>query len=53
MILTLLLKLDLGKTLSGFVKRTPADKPIKIFSVNNISSLKETIKSLKEEESEK
>ena len=38
-----------GKTLSGFVKRTATDKQIKIFSINNVSSLKETIQSLKEE----
>ena len=38
-----------GKTLSGFVKRMPVEKEIKIFSINNISSLEETIKSLEEE----
>lgn len=35
-----------GKTLSGFVKRTPTDKEIKIFNVNNIESLKNTMKLL-------
>lgn len=37
-----------GKTLSGFVKRTPTDKEIKILNINNISSLEETIKTIKE-----
>ena len=39
-----------GKTLSGFVKRTPTNKEIKIFSINNIASLENTIKSIKEEQ---
>ena len=38
-----------GKTLSGFVKRTPTDKEIKILNINNVSNLQETIKYLKEE----
>lgn len=38
-----------GKTLSGFVKRTPTDKEIKILNINNVSTLQETIKYLKEE----
>lgn len=38
-----------GKTLSGFVKRTPTDKEIKILNINNASSLEDTIKYLKEE----
>ena len=38
-----------GKTLSGFVKRMPTGKPLKIFNTNNILNLKETIKSIKEE----
>lgn len=36
-----------GKTLSGFVKRTPTDKEIKIFNINNIENLKNTINLLK------
>ena len=36
-----------GKTLSGFVKRTPTDKNIKIFNINNCSNLKETIEQIK------
>ena len=36
-----------GKTLSGFVKRTPTDKEIKIFNINNVLSLNETIENLK------
>ena len=38
-----------GKTLSGFVKRTPTDKEVKILNINNVSSLEETLKILKEE----
>ena len=38
-----------GKTLSGFVKRTPTNKEIKILNINNVSSLKETIEYLKKE----
>lgn len=38
-----------GKTLSGFVKRTPTDKEVKILNINDVSSLEETIKYLKEE----
>ena len=38
-----------GRTLSGFVKRTPTDEPVKILSANNIESLEETIKNIKEE----
>ena len=36
-----------GKTLSGFVKRTPTDKNIKIFNINNCSNLKDTIEQIK------
>lgn len=36
-----------GKTLSGFVKRTPTDKEIKIFNINNIENLKNTMNLLK------
>lgn len=32
-----------GKTLSGFVKRMPTDKEIKILNINNVSSLEEMI----------
>lgn len=39
-----------GKTLSGFLKRIPTDKKIKILNINNVSNLEETIKSIKEEE---
>lgn len=38
-----------GKTLSGFVKRTPTDKEIKILTINNVTSLQETIKEMKGE----
>ena len=38
-----------GKTLSGFVKRTPTDKEIKILNVNNVLTLEEVIKAIKEE----
>ena len=38
-----------GKTLSGFLKRIPTDKKIKILNINNISNLEETIKIIKEE----
>lgn len=38
-----------GKTLSGFLKRIPTDKKIKILNINNVSNLEETIKSIKEE----
>ncbi len=38
-----------GKTLSGFVKRTPTDKELKILNINNVSSLQETIKYIKEQ----
>lgn len=34
-----------GKTLSGFVKRTPIDKEVKILNINDVQTLKETIKS--------
>lgn len=37
-----------GKTLSGFVKRTPTDKEIKILNINNVDSLEEAIKLIKE-----
>lgn len=39
-----------GRTLSGFLKKTPTDKKIKILNINNISNLEETIKSIKEGE---
>jgi [acyl-carrier-protein] S-malonyltransferase len=38
-----------GKTLSGFVKRTPTEKQVKILNINNIETLKETINYIKEE----
>lgn len=38
-----------GKTLSGFVKRTPTEKEINILSVSNIQTLNDTINFLKEE----
>ncbi len=38
-----------GKTLSGFVKRTPTEKSIKILNINNVSTLEETLKVIKEE----
>ncbi len=38
-----------GKTLSGFVKRTPTEKEIRILNINNSTNLKETIKELKVE----
>ncbi len=37
-----------GKALSGFVKRTPTDKEIKILNVNNIENLKTTINIINE-----
>lgn len=37
-----------GKTLSGFLKRMPKDKEIKILNINNIVNLEETIKYIKE-----
>lgn len=39
-----------GKTLSGFLKRIPTDKKIKILNIDNVSNLEVTIKSIKEEE---
>ena len=39
-----------GKTLSGFLKRIPTDKKIRILNINNVSNLEETIKSIKEEQ---
>ena len=39
-----------GKTLSGFIKRTPVDREVKIYSISNVSSLEDTINSLKEAE---
>lgn len=33
-----------GKTLSGFVKRTPSEKEIKILNINNVESLEEVKK---------
>lgn len=36
-----------GKTLSGFVKRTPTEKEIKILNINDVSSLEETLKEVK------
>ncbi len=38
-----------GKTLSGFVKRTPTEKEIKILNINDVNSLEDTIKLLREE----
>lgn len=38
-----------GKTLSGFLKRIPTDKKIKILNINNVLNLEETIKNIKEE----
>ena len=38
-----------GKTLSGFIKRMPTDKEIKVYNINNVSSLQDTINSLKED----
>ena len=35
-----------GRTLSGFVKRTPTDKEVKILNINSVESLKDTINSL-------
>ena len=35
-----------GKTLSGFIKRMPTDKEIKIYSINNVSSLEDTFSKL-------
>ena len=37
-----------GKTLSGFVKRTPTESEIKILNISNINNLKETISYIKE-----
>lgn len=37
-----------GKTLTGFLKRMKTDKEIRVFNINNLSSLEETIKALKE-----
>jgi [acyl-carrier-protein] S-malonyltransferase len=37
-----------GKTLSGFVKRTPTENKINILNINNISSLEQTINYIKE-----
>lgn len=36
-----------GKILSGCVKRTPTDKEIKIFNINKIDNLQQTIKEIK------
>ncbi len=36
-----------GKTLSGFVKRTPSNKEIKILNINNVESLEEVIMNFK------
>ena len=35
-----------GKTLTGFLKRIPTDKELKVYNVNNIVNLNETIESL-------
>ena len=35
-----------GKTLSGFIKRTPTEKEIKILNINDVNSLEECIKFL-------
>lgn len=37
-----------GKALSGFVKRMPAEKEINILNINNVESLENTVKFLKE-----
>ena len=37
-----------GKTLSGFVKRAKTDKEIKIFNIDNVDTLKNTINQIKE-----
>ncbi|MBP3801708.1 MAG: ACP S-malonyltransferase [Clostridia bacterium] len=36
-----------GKTLSGFVKRTPTDKQINIYNINNVETLENVIEILK------
>lgn len=36
-----------GKTLSGFVKRTRADKEVQILNINNVASLQDTISKIK------
>jgi len=36
--------LDLGKTLSGFVKRIPTNKEIKILNINNVCGLQAILK---------
>ena len=41
-----------GKTLSGFVKRTPTDKEITILNINDVQTLKETIKEIGGKENE-
>lgn len=41
-----------GKTLSGFVKRTPTDKEVKILNINDVQTLKETIKEIGGKENE-
>ena len=38
-----------GKTLSGFIKRMPTNREIKILNINTVTNLEETIKILKEE----
>ena len=37
-----------GRTLSGFVKRMKFEKPVKIMNINNVQSLEQVIKEIKE-----
>lgn len=41
-----------GKTLSGFVKRTPIEKPINNLNINNVASIEEVINFIKKEGNE-
>lgn len=38
-----------GKTLSGFVKKAETTNPINILNINNVDTLENTIKFIKEE----
>lgn len=38
-----------GKTLSGFVKRAKGDKEVKLLNINDVNSLENTIKEIREE----
>ena len=40
------IEIGTGKTLTGFLKRIPTDKELKVYNVNNIVNLNETIESL-------